>query len=40
MIKDKKKIEEVLTKGIEQILPSKEGLLELMKKRKIRLYWG
>jgi tyrosyl-tRNA synthetase len=40
MIKDRKKIEEVLTRGVEQILPSKEGLLELMKKRKIRLYWG
>jgi len=40
MIKDKKKIEEVLTKGVEQILPSKEELLELMQKRKIRLYWG
>jgi len=33
-------IEEVLAKGVEKILPSKEGLLRLMKKRKIRLYLG
>lgn len=35
-----KKIEEVLTRGVEKILPSKEGLAALMKKRKIRLYLG
>ena len=35
-----KKIEEVLTRRIEQILPSKESLKRLMKKRKIRLYLG
>lgn len=35
-----KKIDEVLTRGVEQILPSKEGLRRLMKKRKIRLYLG
>ena len=37
---DSKKIEEVLGRGIEQILPSKEGLVKLMKKRGIRLYHG
>lgn len=35
-----KKIEEVLTRGVEQILPSKKGLGSLMKKRKIKLYQG
>jgi len=34
------KIEEVLTRGVEKIIPNKEGLLGLMKKRKIRLYLG
>jgi len=34
------KIEEVLTKGVEQILPNKKELKEIMKKRKIRLYLG
>lgn len=34
------KIEEVLTRGVEKILPSKRGLANLMKKRKIRLYLG
>lgn len=37
---DPKKIEEVLTKGVEKILPSKEGLKDLMRRRKIRLYLG
>ncbi|MFA5766546.1 MAG: tyrosine--tRNA ligase [Candidatus Paceibacterota bacterium] len=40
MNSDSKKIEEVLTKGVEQVLPTKEGLASLMKKRKIRLYNG
>lgn len=40
MVKDSKKIEEVLTKGVEEILPSKEELKNLMMKRKIRLYLG
>ena len=40
MVKDSKKIEEVLTKGVERILPSKEELKNLMMKRKIRLYLG
>lgn len=34
------KIEEVLTRGVEQVLPDKEGLKTLMKKGRIRLYWG
>lgn len=34
------KIEQVLTKGVEKILPNKKGLVRLMKKRKIRLYLG
>ena len=33
-------IEKTLTRGVEQILPSKEGLANLMKKRKITLYQG
>lgn len=35
-----KKIEEVLTKGVGTILPSKESLKETLKKKKIRLYLG
>jgi len=34
------KITEVLTRGVEQILPSKEGLEKILEKRKIRLYLG
>ena len=37
---DPKKIEEILTWGVEQVLPNKEGLKNLMRKRKIRLYNG
>jgi len=37
---DPKKIEEVLSRGVEQILPKKEDLKRLMQKRKIRLYLG
>ncbi len=33
-------IEKVLTRGVEQVLPSKKALAELMKKRKITLYQG
>lgn len=33
-------IEEVLTRGVEEILPSKKGLANLMSKRKITLYQG
>jgi len=41
MLKQKtKNIEEVLTRGVVQILPTKKGLKGLMKKRKIRLYLG
>lgn len=35
-----KKIKEVLTKGVENILPSRERLKRIMEKRKIRLYLG
>jgi tyrosyl-tRNA synthetase len=34
------KIEEVLTRGVQQILPDKKGLYDLMSKRKIKLYQG
>ncbi len=33
-------IEEVLTRGVQQVLPDKKGLSDLMAKRKIRLYQG
>ena len=39
MNKDKS-IDQALTKGTEQILPNKKDLAELMKKRRIRLYFG
>ncbi|CAN5324038.1 tyrosine--tRNA ligase [soil metagenome] len=32
--------EEVLTRGVQQVLPNKDGLLSLMSKRKIKLYQG
>lgn len=35
-----KKIKEVLTRGVEEILPKKEKLAALMQKRRIRLYLG
>jgi len=34
------KIDEILTKGVEQVLPSKKELKKLMRKRKIQLYLG
>jgi len=34
------KIEEALTRGVQQILPDKKGLYDLMSKRKIKLYQG
>lgn len=37
---DPKKIEEVLTRGVEQVLPSKEDLEALIRRKKIRLYLG
>lgn len=33
-------IDEVLTRGVQQIIPSKEGLADLMKSKKITLYQG
>jgi tyrosyl-tRNA synthetase len=33
-------IDEVLTRGVEQILPDKKGLAALMEKKKIKLYQG
>jgi len=39
MNKDKK-IDQALTKGVEQVLPDKKGLAGLMRKRRIRLYFG
>lgn len=35
-----KKIEQALTKSVDSILPNKEELKDIMKKRKIRLYLG
>ena len=35
-----RKIEEVLTRRVKQILPSKKELKKLMEKRKIKLYLG
>lgn len=37
---DPKKINEVLTRGVEQVLPNKKNLARLMQKRRIRLYLG
>lgn len=34
------KVDEVLTRGVEQVLPDKKGLAALMLKRKIKLYQG
>lgn len=33
-------IDEVLTRGVQQVLPDKKGLSDLMSKRKIKLYQG
>ena len=38
--KKEDKIKEVLTRRVAEILPKKENLFNLMKKRKIRLYLG
>jgi tyrosyl-tRNA synthetase len=35
-----KQIEKILSRGVVEILPSKKGLADLMKRRKIRLYLG
>lgn len=40
MAKLDQKIEEVLTKGVEKVLPDKKRLARLIRKRKIRLYLG
>jgi tyrosyl-tRNA synthetase len=40
IITNPKKIEEVLTRNVEQVLPNKNELANLMKKKKIRLYLG
>lgn len=37
---EKPTIDEVLTRGVSEVLPSKKGLEDLMKKRKITLYQG
>lgn len=37
---DTNHIEQVLTRGVKEILPSKEGLANLMQKKKITLYQG
>lgn len=34
------KIEEVLTRGVSQVLPDKKGLYDLLSKKKIKLYQG
>src|SRR5688572_21340058 len=34
------KVEQVLTRGVSQVLPSEKGLSSLMAKRKIKLYQG
>lgn len=40
MVKDKREIEKVLTRGVSQILPSKSELFKLMSSRKIKIYQG
>jgi len=40
MVRNSKKIKEVLAKGVEEILPSKKGLFGLLGKRKIKVYQG
>src|SRR4030065_1979642 len=37
---DPKKIDEVLTRGVEEVLPSKASLAKLMKEKRITLYQG
>ena len=37
---NQKKIEELLTRNVEEVLPNKNKLADLMKKKKIRLYLG
>jgi len=40
MITDSQKIEEVLSRNVEEVLPNKNQLKRLMQKKKIRLYLG
>ena len=40
MATKKQKIEEILTRGVIQVLPSKKALADLMMKRKIKVYLG
>jgi tyrosyl-tRNA synthetase len=40
LIKDKDKINDVLTRGVQEILPSKEALIKLLSERTITLYQG
>ncbi len=40
IVTNPEKIKEVLTRRVEQVLPDKEGLKNLMKRKKVRLYWG
>lgn len=40
MITDSKKIDEVLTRGVAEVLPKKSTLNKLLKEKKIRLYLG
>lgn len=40
MVKGKKEIEKVLTRGVSQILPSKSELFKLMRSRRIKIYQG
>lgn len=40
MTKNKLTIDEVLTRGVAEILPSKDALTQLMKQQKIKLYLG
>ena len=40
MLTKQQKIEEVLTRGVVQVLPSKKALADLMMKRKIKVYLG
>ena len=39
-MKNSQRVEELLSRGVQEILPSKEELKKLMTKRKIRLYLG
>jgi tyrosyl-tRNA synthetase len=40
MITDSNKINEILTRGVAEVLPNKESLHKLLQERKIRLYLG